>query len=119
MNKFQSISNEETFIGIDVAKDELKLFVYSLNQHSSCKNQLEDLRKMAREFKKLNPALIVMEATGGYEKSRFSYKREVETRLKKRRIHSSLGYLTPSEFEEKWQEEQTRLTQKNGQNSGG
>jgi transposase InsO family protein len=39
--------------------------------------------------------------------------------LKKRRIHSSLGYLTPSEFEEKWQEEQTRLTQKNGQNSGG
>jgi transposase InsO family protein len=35
------------------------------------------------------------------------------------RIHSSLGYLTPSEFEEKWQGEQTRLTQKTGKTQVG
>lgn len=69
MNKFQhTISKDETFIGIDVAKDNLEVFVDSTNQHSSCQNKLEDLRKLAKLLKEQNPTLIVLEATGGYEK---------------------------------------------------
>jgi len=67
MNKFQPISNDQTFIGIDVAKDSLAIFVDSTKKHSSCLNQATDLTKLAKQFKKLNPTLIVLEASGGYE----------------------------------------------------
>lgn len=67
MNKFRQFSADQTFIGIDVAKDSLALFVDSLNQHSDCLNQTKDLRKLAKEFKKLDPTLIILEASGGYE----------------------------------------------------
>ena len=67
MNKFQQISDDKTFIGIDVAKETLALFVDSAEQSIECLNQTKDLRKLARVFKKLNPTLIVLEATGGYE----------------------------------------------------
>jgi transposase len=67
MNKFQQITDDRTFIGIDVAKDSLALFIDSANQSETCLNQKTDLRKLAKQFKKLNPTLIVLEATGGYE----------------------------------------------------
>ena len=68
MNKFQQITDAITFIGIDVAKETLALFVDSTQQPLACLNQLKDLRKLARTFKKLQPTLIVLEATGGYER---------------------------------------------------
>lgn len=67
MNKFQQISDDKTFIGIDLAKDSLAVFIDSTNQAIECLNQIKDLRKLAKQFKKLNPTLIVLEATGGYE----------------------------------------------------
>jgi transposase len=67
MNKFPAISNDQTFIGIDVAKDSLAVFVDSTNHHLSCLNQTKDLTKLAKQFKKLHPTLIVLEASGGYE----------------------------------------------------
>ena len=72
MNKLNQISidktaTDKTFIGIDVAKDSLAVFVDSTNQHLDCLNQTKDLRMLAKQFKKLNPTLIVLEATGGYE----------------------------------------------------
>lgn len=67
MNKFRQISADQTFIGIDVAKDSLAVFVDSINHHSECLNQTKDLRSLARTFKKLNPTLIILEASGGYE----------------------------------------------------
>jgi transposase len=67
MNKFQQITDDKIFIGIDVAKETLALFVDSSNQSFDCLNQIKDLRKLARAFQKLNPTLIVLEATGGYE----------------------------------------------------
>lgn len=67
MNKFQQISDHRTFIGIDVAKDTLAVFIDSANHSSECLNQIKDLRQLAKAFKKLSPTLIVLEATGGYE----------------------------------------------------
>jgi transposase len=67
MNKFQPIQTDQTFIGIDVAKDSIAVFIDSTNQHLECLNQTKDLRRLARKLKKLNPRLIVLEATGGYE----------------------------------------------------
>ncbi len=67
MNKFIQISNHQTFVGIDVAKSSLAVFVDSTGDHLECLNQTKDLRTLARRLKKLNPSLIVLEATGGYE----------------------------------------------------
>ncbi len=67
MNKLNQISNDQTFVGIDVAKDSVAVFIDSKNQNLDCLNQLKDLRKLAKNLKKLNPTLIVLEATGGYE----------------------------------------------------
>ena len=67
MNKFQQITDQRTFIGIDVAKETLALFIDSTDQPIECLNQAKPLRKLAKQFKKLQPTLIVLEATGGYE----------------------------------------------------
>lgn len=72
MNKFQQISDQRTFIGIDVAKDSLALFIDSSNQHLDCLNQPKELHKLAKKLLKLHPALIVLEATGGYENAAVS-----------------------------------------------
>lgn len=69
MKKEEYISKEQPFIGIDVAKDDLAVFTDGDEKHFTCPNQAKDLRRLAKQFKKLNPALIVMEATGGYETS--------------------------------------------------
>lgn len=60
-------SNEPTFIGIDVAKDSVAVFIDSTQTHLECRNKPKDLTKLAQRFRKLNPQLIVLEATGGYE----------------------------------------------------
>lgn len=68
MKKVESISNEQNVIGIDVAKDTLAIFVDGPSeQQLTCPNKPKDLKRLAREFKKLNPVVIVLEATGGYE----------------------------------------------------
>lgn len=67
MNKLNQISNDQTFIGIDVAKDSVAVFIDSADQHLQCFNKSTDLRKLAKKLKKFNPTLIVLEATGGYE----------------------------------------------------
>lgn len=67
MNKFIQISNNQTFVGIDVAKSSLAVFIDSTGEHLECPNQPKDLTKLARRLKKLAPTLIVLEATGGYE----------------------------------------------------
>lgn len=64
---YNESQNENPFIGIDVAKDELDGFIDSTGQQFVCPNKMRDLRYLAKKLKKLDPALIVMEATGGYE----------------------------------------------------
>lgn len=68
-NKLKHISKDQTFIGIDVSKESIAVFIDSTDEHFTCPNQPKDLTKLARRFKKLDPQLIVIEATGGYETS--------------------------------------------------
>jgi hypothetical protein len=67
MKSEQHISREKTVIGIDVSKDKLDVFIDGPDEHFTCLNQIKHLQKLAKRFKKISPALIVMEATGGYE----------------------------------------------------
>ena len=68
MKKISKIANDEVpYIGIDVSKDELVGFIDSTGRHVSCPNKARELKRLSRQFAKLKPALIVMEASGGYE----------------------------------------------------
>jgi transposase len=55
------------FVGIDVAKDSLDVHVLPSNEHLHCTTQAKDVQRLIRRLKKLNPALVVLESTGGYE----------------------------------------------------
>lgn len=60
---------ERPFVGIDVAKECLVIFVDSSNESFSCPNLKKKLAALAQRFSKLDPQLIVLEASGGYEKA--------------------------------------------------
>lgn len=55
------------FVGIDVAKDSLDVHVLPSNEHLHCTTRPNDVQTLIRRLKKLNPALVVLESTGGYE----------------------------------------------------
>ena len=67
MRKIELNETGKTFVGIDVSKDNLEVFVDTSSKRITCPNQTRDLKRLARDLKKLSPELIVMEATGGYE----------------------------------------------------
>lgn len=67
MRKIELNENQKTFIGIDVSKETLEVYVDTSSKKIHCPNQTRDLKRLAKELKKLSPELIVMEATGGYE----------------------------------------------------
>lgn len=55
------------FIGIDVAKSELVVAVRPSRDQWTTPNEEEAVRVLAQRLAQLHPALIVLEATGGYE----------------------------------------------------
>lgn len=65
INHFQS--NLPTFIGIDVAKDSLALFVSSSEEHFSFPNNQAGFAEIITLAKQLSPRRICLEATGGYQ----------------------------------------------------
>ncbi len=58
---------EETYFGIDVSKDRLDVAVIPLRETWQCPNDEDGIGKLITRFKKLSPALIVLEPTGGLE----------------------------------------------------
>ncbi len=58
---------ERKFVGIDVSKDSFDLCIDGTNQAKHWEYTSQSLKKCVKELKKLEPELIVMEATGGYE----------------------------------------------------
>lgn len=56
------------YVGIDVSKDKLDIFIRPDNRHFVRDNNPSSLKKLAIDLQKLNPELVAMESTGGYEK---------------------------------------------------
>jgi len=57
------------FVGIDVAKDKLDIAVLGETKASQVGNDEVGITKLIKKMKALKPALIVVEATGGYQRA--------------------------------------------------
>lgn len=57
----------ELWVGIDVSKDSLDVYIHPTTQRYRFKQTDEDLGKLCETFKGLPPAMVVLEASGGYE----------------------------------------------------
>jgi len=58
---------KEIYIGIDVSKDTLDVAVYGDKQHWSFTNDEAGITKIVSKLRQLDPELVVLEATGGFE----------------------------------------------------
>jgi transposase len=67
-NTTQRKSNEDTFVGIDVAKDELVVHILPTNQKFVEPNSQEGIKKLVAYFKEIEPQQVILEATGGLER---------------------------------------------------
>ena len=63
-----TIQNEKFYIGIDVSKTILDVFIFPKNKYIQVENNAEGIKKLIKEFHLYSESLIVMESTGGYEK---------------------------------------------------
>ena len=57
----------QNYVGIDIAKDSIEVTVHEGTEHWAYTNDESGLAKLVARMKRLSPALIVLEATGGYE----------------------------------------------------
>lgn len=60
-------TNEEKFVGIDVSKYSLDMCIEPIGQVSHLVYDEAGIRQIVNRLKKINPTLIVIEATGGLE----------------------------------------------------
>ncbi len=58
---------EKVFVGIDIAKDALEVAVHDSDTQWQFTNNPAGIAKLCRKLVKLEPTLVVFEATGGYE----------------------------------------------------
>ena len=56
------------FVGVDVAKDTLEIYLPYSNQSLSIENAVEPINEFCLQIKKKRKLMVVMEATGGYER---------------------------------------------------
>lgn len=56
------------YIGIDVSKDTLDVFISPISKHMQFKNDVKGIKQLTKKFDLFTPVTIVMEATGGYER---------------------------------------------------
>jgi transposase len=58
---------EKVYVGIDISKDSLDMAVHTSSHQWQFSNNTAGITRLCNVLKKLNPVLIVFEATGGYE----------------------------------------------------
>ena len=61
------MSNEEIYVGIDVSKAQLDIAVRPTQDQWNYPNSNPGIARLTKRLNRLNPQLIVLEATGGYE----------------------------------------------------
>jgi transposase len=59
--------SELVFVGIDIAKEHLDVFLLPGKEAWKCKNVASDIDSLIERLKTKTPSVIVMEATGGFE----------------------------------------------------
>lgn len=57
----------ETFVGIDVAQDQLDVHVLPKAVHFTCPNDTDGITSLVSRLQKEHPTVIIMEASGGHE----------------------------------------------------
>lgn len=62
------IKTEKIHVGIDVSKSILDVYILPCKKYMQFKNNAEGIKKLTLKMKSFSPTLILMEATGGYEK---------------------------------------------------
>jgi transposase len=62
-------TSSRKFVGIDVAKDKLDIAVLGEKKASQVGNDEVGITKLIERLETLNPELIVVEATGGYQRA--------------------------------------------------
>jgi transposase len=63
------VQNEKSYIGIDVSKRILDIFVLPFEKHMQFKNDAKGIQKLIEKLKSFPNICIVMESTGGYERA--------------------------------------------------
>ncbi len=58
---------DKVYIGIDISKDSLDMAVHASSQQWQFSNDNDGIARLCKTLLKLEPALVVFEATGGYE----------------------------------------------------
>ena len=62
-------TSSETYVGIDVSKDRLDVAVLGQRQETQVENSREGIARLVEQMLELQPELIVVEATGGYQRN--------------------------------------------------
>jgi transposase len=57
----------KTFIGIDISKEQLDVHVLPGDVHFTCRNDASGIESLISHLQEENPAVIIMEASGGHE----------------------------------------------------
>jgi transposase len=63
-----NVQNEKCYIGIDVSKAMLDVFILPKKKYIQVENNVKGIKKLIKELSSLSDSLVVMESTGGYEK---------------------------------------------------
>src|SRR5215207_1054687 len=58
-----------SYVGIDVSKDRLDVAVLGERQETQVENSREGIARLVEQMQDLQPELIVVEATGGYQRA--------------------------------------------------
>lgn len=64
----KAVNSVSIFVGVDVAKDSLEIYLPTAKQNMSVENSVESINDLCLQLKKKRKLMVVMEATGGYEK---------------------------------------------------
>src|SRR4030042_5943360 len=61
------MNKEQTYVGVDISKDNLDMAVTESNKHWRFSNSPAGIKRVIEQLEELKPVLVVFEATGGLE----------------------------------------------------